>query len=215
MIIAPSILNIDKENRTNKIKEYLENGIEMLHVDIMDGKFVPNKTLGSALVKEVRNFKTFIDTHLMIENPIDYIDEYIVAGSNLITFHVEATDKIKEIIDLIHSKNCKAGIAIKPNTSVNSITEYLKYVDLVLVMSVEPGFGGQKFMDSALPKIAQLSNLRTLNKYNYLIEADGGINLENSKMLALNGCDIVVMGTFLLKAENVKKIVEDVKIMSV
>lgn len=215
MIIAPSILNIDKENRTNKIKEYLENGIEMLHVDIMDGKFVPNKTLGSALVKEVRNFKTFIDTHLMIENPIDYIDEYIVAGSNLITFHVEATDKIKETIDLIHSKNCKAGISIKPNTSVNSITEYLKYVDLVLVMSVEPGFGGQKFMDSALPKIAQLSNLRTLNKYNYLIEADGGINLENSKMLALNGCDIVVMGTFLLKAENVKKIVEDVKIMSV
>lgn len=215
MIIAPSILNIDKENRTNKIKEYLENGIEMLHVDIMDGKFVPNKTLGSALVKEVRNFKTFIDTHLMIENPIDYIDEYIVAGSNLITFHVEATDKIKETILLIHSKNCRAGIAIKPNTSVNSITEYLKYVDLVLVMSVEPGFGGQKFMDSALPKIAQLSNLRTLNKYNYLIEADGGINLENSKMLALNGCDIVVMGTFLLKAENVKKIVEDVKIMSV
>lgn len=215
MIIAPSILNIDKENRTNKIKEYLENGIEMLHVDIMDGKFVPNKTLGSALVSEVRNFKTFIDTHLMIENPIDYIDEYIEAGSNLITFHVEATDKIKEAIDLIHSKNCKAGIAIKPNTSVNSITEYLKYIDLVLVMSVEPGFGGQKFMDSALPKIAQLSNLRTLNKYNYLIEADGGINLENSKMLALNGCDIVVMGTFLLKAENVKKIVEDVKIMSV
>ena len=215
MIRAPSILTIDKENRTNKINDYLENGIEMLHVDIMDGKFVPNKTLGSALVKEVRSFKTFIDTHLMIENPIDYIDEYIVAGSNLITFHVEATDKIKETIDLIHSKNCKAGIAIKPNTSVNSITEYLKYVDLVLVMSVEPGFGGQKFMDSALPKIAQLSNLRTLNKYNYLIEADGGINLENSKMLALNGCDIVVMGTFLLKAENVKKIVEDVKIMSV
>lgn len=203
MKIAPSILSVKIEEYPKVIKELENLNISYLHLDIMDGKFVPNSTYDAEEVKNIRKMTSmFLDTHLMIENPENYINSYIKAGSNSITFHFEATTDIEKTIKLIKANNIKCGISIKPKTNVDVLLPYLSEIDMVLVMSVEPGFGGQKFMDSALTKIKQLNDLRRTNHYSYLIEVDGGINNETSKLCKNAGADIIVVGTYLMNSNN-------------
>lgn len=202
MKIAPSILNLTEDKFSSKMDEFIQAGIEYLHLDIMDGIFVTNNTKKVELLKSVNKYPFIFDSHLMVINPLDYVDDFVQAGTNIITFHVEAKTDVNRTIDYIHSKNIKAGISIKPNTEVSQIIPYLNKVDLVLVMSVEPGYGGQTFMTSSLTKVKELNDYRQEHHLNYLIEVDGGINLDNSKELKKVGCDIVVMGTFLLKNDS-------------
>lgn len=210
MKIAPSILSVKIEEYPKVIKELENLDISYLHLDIMDGKFVPNSTYDAEEVKNIRKMTSmFLDTHLMIENPENYINSYINAGSDSITFHFEATTNVKKIIKMIKDKNLKCGISIKPKTNVDVLLPYLSEIDMVLVMSVEPGFGGQKFMDSALNKIKQLANLRMENHYSYLIEVDGGINNETSKLCKNVGADIIVVGTYLMNSNNKKETIKE------
>lgn len=210
MKIAPSILSVKIEEYPKVIKELENLDISYLHLDIMDGKFVPNSTYDAEEVKNIRKMTSmFLDTHLMIENPENYINSYINAGSDSITFHFEATTNVKKIIKMIKDKNLKCGISIKPKTNVDVLLPYLSEIDMVLVMSVEPGFGGQKFMDSALNKIKQLANLRMTNHYSYLIEVDGGINNETSKICKNAGADIIVVGTYLMNSNNKKETIKE------
>lgn len=210
MKIAPSILSVKIEEYPKVIKELENLDISYLHLDIMDGKFVPNSTYDAEEVKNIRKMTLmFLDTHLMIENPENYINSYINAGSDSITFHFEATTNVKKIIKMIKDKNLKCGISIKPKTNVDVLLPYLSEIDMVLVMSVEPGFGGQKFMDSALNKIKQLANLRMTNHYSYLIEVDGGINNETSKLCKNAGADIIVVGTYLMNSNNKKETIKE------
>ncbi len=210
MKIAPSILSVKIEEYPKVIKELENLDISYLHLDIMDGKFVPNSTYDAEEVKNIRKMTSmFLDTHLMIENPENYINSYINAGSDSITFHFEATTNVKKVIKMIKDKNLKCGISIKPKTNVDVLLPYLSEIDMVLVMSVEPGFGGQKFMDSALNKIKQLANLRMTNHYSYLIEVDGGINNETSKLCKNAGADIIVVGTYLMNSNNKKETIKE------
>ena len=210
MKIAPSILSVKIEEYPKVIKELENLDISYLHLDIMDGKFVPNSTYDAEEVKNIRKMTSmFLDTHLMIENPENYINSYINAGSDSITFHFEATTNVKKIIKMIKDKNLKCGISIKPTTNVDVLLPYLSEIDMVLVMSVEPGFGGQKFMDSALNKIKQLNNLRMENHYSYLIEVDGGINNETSKLCKNVGADIIVVGTYLMNSNDKKETIKE------
>ena len=210
MKIAPSILSVKIEEYPKVIKELENLDISYLHLDIMDGKFVPNSTYDAEEVKNIRKMTSmFLDTHLMIENPENYINGYINAGSDSITFHFEATTNVKKVIKMIKDKNLKCGISIKSKTNVDVLLPYLSEIDMVLVMSVEPGFGGQKFMDSALNKIKQLANLRMTNHYSYLIEVDGGINNETSKLCKNAGADIIVVGTYLMNSNNKKETIKE------
>lgn len=202
MIISPSILSADFKELVKSINEV--KSAPFLHIDIMDGHFVPNISFGPMVQAQIRNeFKDMVfDTHLMLSRPQDYIEQFVKSGSDYITFHIEADCNAKEVIDLIHSYKIKAGISIKPNTNVDSIKELLPYVELVLVMSVEPGFGGQSFMPNSLDKIKELHDLKVSNNYDYLISVDGGINNETIALVRKSGCDVAVLGSYLFKQEN-------------
>lgn len=213
MIIAPSILNVDYTNLDNLLLEFEQIGIMYLHLDIMDNKFVPNKTMGVEIQKKVSKYNFVFDTHLMVYNPIDYAKQFIKEGSDIITFHYEAVDDVKKTIDEIKKLGAKVGLSIKPNTLVEDIKKYLPYLDQVLVMSVEPGFGGQKFMESSLEKVKELDKLRTDFDYDYQIEVDGGINLDNATLLKNAGANIVVMGTFFINNNNRVEVVKKVNEM--
>lgn len=195
MKISASFLSI-KEDLKNNIKKLDNSNIDYLHLDIMDNIFVPNITWDfneiSNLLEDTIKPK---DIHLMVKDVINYINDYSNLNPEFITFHLEAVGNVSEVINYIKSKNIKVGISIKPNTKVNELLEYLPFVDLVLVMSVEPGFGGQKFIDSSMEKIDELYSIRENNNYNYLIEVDGGINADNIK--TLNKADIVVVGSYI------------------
>lgn len=211
MILAPSILTVKEEERNSVLTELFSLGIVYLHLDIMDGKFVPNTTPGVEMLKSINKFDFVFDTHLMVEDPEAYIDEFYKAGSDIITFHYEACSNIKVLIDKIHSLGIKCGISIKPGTSPEVLLPYLKDLDQILVMSVEPGFGGQKFMPSSLDKIKYLDELRNKHdEYNYLIEVDGGINLDNAALVREAGVNVVVMGTALINSDSKKDVVERV-----
>lgn len=201
MIISLSILNVEQQERKNKINEFVNSSFDnWIHFDVMDGKFVENNTFAYEVVNEVNNYcSLFKDVHLMTYAPNEYLKEYKGSGTNQITFHYESVDKkeILNIIDEIKSLNMKVGMSIKPNTNIEEIDEYLKYLDLVLVMSVEPGKGGQKFMSESLDKIKYLKNKQKDN--HYLISVDGGINNETSKLVKEAGADVVVVGTYLTK----------------
>lgn len=208
MIISPSILSADFKKLESSINEV--KNAPFLHIDIMDGEFVPNISFGPMVQLQIRpSFKEQVfDTHLMIEHPQNYIDAFAKAGSDYITFHIEADCDAKEVIDKIHSLNIKAGLSIKPGTSVDVIKPYLPYLDMVLVMSVEPGFGGQSFMDNSIPKISELKRLREENDYNYLISVDGGINNKTIKLVANAGVDVAVVGSYLFKQTNKEEEIE-------
>ncbi len=211
MKIAPSILSADfkaLENSINKV-----NKASILHIDVMDGIFVPNISFGQGIQKQIRSsFKNMIfDTHLMIIDPIKYIKDFVDAGSDYITFHIEAKSDINQTIDLIHSYNKKAGISIKPNTNWEDLKPYLNKIDLILVMSVEPGFGGQSFIPNSIEKIKCLYDYKKEHNLNYLISVDGGINNETYKFVKDAGCDLAVMGSYLFKQENPNLIIERIE----
>ena len=207
-IISPSILSADFANLEADIKR-VEPYVPWLHIDVMDGHFVPNISIGVPVVKSIRKVTNlFLDTHLMIENPIKYVDAFVDAGADLITFHYEATkDKTLETIEKILSRDIKVGISIKPKTTVNEIKEYIKYVDMVLIMTVEPGFGGQKFMEDCAIKIAQVKKINP----NVLVQIDGGINDKTAKICLELGADSLVAGSYIYEASDIKNAIESIK----
>lgn len=201
MKVSLSILTADFSNFEKSVGNVMKES-DYIHLDVMDGEFVPNISIGPAFVKSIRKLtdKPF-DTHLMIRHPNNYIKEFVEAGSQYITFHIEADCNAKEVIDLIHSYGIKAGISIKPKTSVKVIEELLPYLDMVLIMSVEPGFGGQKFMPVAIDKAKKLKELKDKYGYNYLINIDGGIN-DKTLPLVKDYLDLAVSGSFVCNAED-------------
>lgn len=203
MIVSPSILAADFNALDQEMKKVNDSSCEWVHLDVMDGKFVPNTTFDEKLVKELRPISNKVfDVHLMIEKPVEHVMKYYEAGADYVTFHFEACEDIKEVLETLKKQNLKVGLSIKPATSVTVLDEFLPYLDLILVMSVEPGKGGQKFMDSCLDKIDYLVKKRSESNYSYLVEVDGGINLDTAKLVKKVGCDAVVAGTYLFKNEN-------------
>lgn len=200
MKIAISFLK-SKYNTLETIEKIEETNAEYIHVDIMDGEFVPNKT--DKFINILNNRKKPLDVHLMVSNPIPYILEYKNLKPGYITIHSEIDNNLNDLIDLIHSYNIKAGISIKPNTNIESIEKYLSIVDNVLIMSVEPGKGGQKFMDSIIYKIDILNKLRKEKKYNYIISIDGGVN--DTTIEKTKGVDLVISGSFICENDNYQK----------
>ena len=212
--ISPSILSADFSQLSNEIKRLEDGGADMIHVDVMDGHFVPNLTIGPPVIKSLKKHSSILfDVHLMISPVHKYIKAYADAGADIITIHPEATDDINSSISLIKELNKKVGISLNPKTRVDVIIEHLSKIDLVLIMSVNPGFGGQKFMPEVLSKIEELKQLRTTKDLDFDIEIDGGINFENSKMAIRAGANILVSGTTIFKSNNgdIKKNIELLK----
>ena len=201
--ISPSILSADFSKLGYDIKRLEDNGADMIHVDVMDGHFVPNLTIGPPVIKSLRKYTSLpFDVHLMIDPVHKYIKDYSDAGADIITFHPEATENISETINLIKSLNKKVGISLNPNTEIKAAEEYLDKVYLILIMSVYPGFGGQKFITEVVQKIKDLDKIRNERKLNFKIEIDGGINFETSKIAIEAGVDILVSGTTVFKENN-------------
>ena len=201
--ISPSILSADFSQLGNEIKRLEEGGADMIHIDVMDGHFVPNLTMGPPLIKALRKYtKLPFDVHLMISPVHQYIKNYADAGANIITIHPEATENLKESINHIKKLNKKVGISLNPETKINVITNFLNEIDLILIMSVNPGFGGQKFMPEVLNKIKELKKIREQKNLDFDIEIDGGINFDNNKLAIEAGANILVSGTTIFKHNN-------------
>ena len=209
--ISPSILAGDFSNLGSEIKRLEEGGADMIHVDVMDGHFVPNLTIGPPVIKSLRKYtKLPFDVHLMISPVHKYIKNFSDAGSDIITIHPEATENIKESIDLIKTLGKKVGLSLNPDTPIHTIEKYLIEINLVLVMTVHPGFGGQKFISKILDKIRDLKKIKDEKGLNFEIEVDGGINFENNSKVINAGANILVSGTTIFKDNNgdIKKNIE-------
>ena len=206
--ISPSILSADFSQLGNEIKRLKKAGADMIHVDVMDGHFVPNLTIGPPVIKALKKGSSIpFDVHLMISPVHKYIEAYANAGADIITIHPEATDNLQESIDRIKEFKKKVGVSLNPETKVDIIKKFLSQIDLILIMSVNPGFGGQKFMPEVLDKIKELANIREKEKLTFDIEIDGGINFDNSKLAIEAGANILVSGTTIFKSNdgNIKK----------
>ena len=201
--ISPSILGGSFSNMQETVKLIDQSKAEYIHFDVMDGDFVPNLTFGPQFISNVRQYskKTF-DVHLMINRVGKFLDNYIKAGSNIITFHSEIDEDIKELISKVKTNNIRCGIAIKPATPWEDLKPYLNDIDQIIIMTVEPGFGGQKFMDDQLLKINQLKNYISNNQLHINLEVDGGVNYETGKKCIDAGANILVAGSFLFNQEN-------------
>lgn len=196
IILSPSILAADFTELGKEVGEAIEAGVELLHIDVMDGHFVPNISIGIPVVKSLRTkFETVFDVHLMLSEPHKYIEAFADAGADNITFHVESDAPVKETIDSIHAKGLSAGLTMKPGTSAESVKPYLADIEMVLVMTVEPGFGGQSFMESMLPKIKQIREWADDVNPGLHIEVDGGIGKDTSKLVKEAGANVLVAGT--------------------
>ena len=201
--ISPSILSADFSQLGNEIKKLEEGGADMIHVDVMDGHFVPNLTIGPPVIKALKKQSSMIfDVHLMISPVHKYIEDYALAGADIITIHPEATDDLNSSILKIKELNKKVGVSLNPKTKIDTITDHLNKIDLVLIMSVNPGFGGQKFMPEVLIKIKELKKIWEKESLNFDIEIDGGINFDNSKEAIEAGANILVSGTTIFKSND-------------
>ncbi len=212
--ISPSILSADFSQLGNEIKKLELGGADMIHVDVMDGHFVPNLTIGPPVIKALRKYTNLpFDVHLMISPVHKYIKDYAEAGADIITIHPEATENLLESINYIKKFKKKVGVSLNPNSKIELILDYLDKINIVLVMSVFPGFGGQKFMPEVLKKIEKLNKIRNEKKLDYDIEVDGGINFSNSKLVKEAGANILVSGTTIFNENNgdLKKNIETLK----
>ena len=212
--ISPSILSADFSKLGNEVKRLEEGGADLIHVDVMDGHFVPNLTIGPPVIENLRKYTNLpFDVHLMISPVHKYLKDYADAGADIITIHPEATDNLKDSINLIKKLNKKVGVSLNPNTELNVLEDEIKNIDLILIMSVFPGFGGQKFIPKVIDKIKKLKKIKEEKKYNFDIEVDGGINFSNYKEVLNAGANILVSGTTIFKENNgnIKKNIEILK----
>jgi len=209
--ISPSLLSADFVNLERDIKMLEEGGAHLLHVDVMDGHFVPNITIGPPVVAAINKVASIpLDVHLMIENPGDYVDDFIKAGADYLTVHVEAAPHLHRVLQQIQAQGVKAGVSLNPHTPVSSIENVLDVLDMVLIMSVNPGFGGQSFIPQALNKVKQVKQmLKEHGKEHIEIEIDGGVKLDNIKDIADAGVDVFVSGSGIFKAEDPKDMIQE------
>lgn len=210
--ISPSMLSCDFSEMGKQTKKISDCGADMIHLDVMDGIFVPNITFGAPVIKAIRKFSDKIfDVHLMIKEPLKYIEDFKDAGADIITFHYESDSNVAETIDKIHSLQMKASISVKPKTDICEIFSYLDRLDMVLVMTVEPGFGGQSFMADMIPKIEKLRDEIKRRDLDVLIQADGGIGQDNMKLLYDAGVRCFAVGSGVFKAPDWSKAISDLK----